>query len=131
MSCSACAQSINGFLEKKGMKQVRVSLTAGEAEFLNEAGVPEQELKKGIEGLGYHVADETSSKKHPNKFIRYLAICVPFTLILQLHMVGHLPALHGLMNPWVQLILCLPVYITGMYYFGRSAINSVLQRKSN
>src|SRR5450432_1225074 len=131
MSCSACVQTINGFLEKKGMKEVRVSLTAGEAHFLNETGFPEQELKKGIESLGYHVADETSLKKHPNKFIRYLAICVPFTLILQLHMFGRVPVLHWLMNPWVQGTLCLPVYITGMNYFGRSAINSLLQRSSN
>jgi P-type Cu+ transporter len=131
MSCSACAQTINGFLEKKGMKEVRVSLTAGEAQFLNVPGLPEQELKKGIEGLGYHVADETAEKKHPNKFVRYLTICVPFTLILLLHMLGHMKFLHWLMNPWVQLILCLPVYITGMYYFGRSAINSLLQRSSN
>ena len=122
MSCSACAQTINGFLEKKGMKQVRVSLTAGEAEFLNEAGIPEQELKKGIEGLGYHIADESSDIKHPNKFLRYLAICVPFTILLQLHMLGNLPFLHWIMNPWVQCILCLPVYITGMLYFGKSAI---------
>ena len=64
MSCSACAQTINGFLEKKGMKDIKVSLTAGEAYFRNEAGIPEQVLKKGIEGLGYHVADETTSKKH-------------------------------------------------------------------
>ena len=131
MSCSACAQTINGFLEKKGMKQVRVSLTAGEAQFLNEPGVPELELKKGIESLGYHVAEESSTKKHPNKFIRFLAICVPFTLILQLHMFGHMPVFHWLMNAWVQLVLCLPVYITGMYFFGRSAVNGIRQGDMN
>jgi P-type Cu+ transporter len=131
MSCSACAQTINGFLEKKGMKEVRVSLTAGEAQFLNVPGLPEKELRKGIEGLGYHITDETAEKKHPNKFVRYLSICVPFTLILQLHMLGHNSFLHWLHNPWVQLILCLPVYITGMNYFGRSAVNSLLQRTSN
>jgi Cu+-exporting ATPase len=131
MSCSACAQTINGFLEKKGMKDVRVSLTAGEAQFRNESGLPEQDLKKGIESLGYRVAEQAASVKHPNKFLRYLAICAPFTLILQLHMLGHGPLLHWLHNPWVQLILCLPVYITGMYYFGRSAINSLLQRSTN
>ena len=131
MSCSACAKTINGFLEKKGMKQVRVSLTAGEAQFLNEPGVPELELKKGIESLGYHVAEESSTKKHPNKFIRFLAICVPFTLILQLHMFGHMPVFHWLMNAWVQLVLCLPVYITGMYFFGRSAVNGIRQGDMN
>jgi P-type Cu+ transporter len=131
MSCSACAQTINGFLEKKGMKEVRVSLTAGEARFRNEAGIPEQELKKGIEGLGYHIKEKGTSKKHTNKFVRYLAICVPLTLILQLHMMGKGPFFHWLQNPWVQLILCLPVYITGMYYFGRSSINSIRQRSLN
>src|SRR5579864_2146401 len=122
MSCAACAQTINGFLKKKGMEDVRVSLTAGEAHFKNTLGIPEQELKKGIEGLGYHVAEEKSNKKYTNKFVRYLKICIPFTLILQLHMLGHLSALHWLMNSWVQLVLCLPVYVTGMYYFGRSAV---------
>jgi P-type Cu+ transporter len=131
MSCSACAQTINGFLEKKGMKDVRVSLTAGEAQFLNDSAVPEQELKKGIEDLGYHVAEDSAAEKHPNKFIRFLAICVPFTLILQLHMVSHGPLLHWLMNPWVQLLLCLPVYVTGMYYFGRSAVNGIRQGDYN
>jgi P-type Cu+ transporter len=131
MSCSACAQSINGFLEKKGMQQVRVSLTAGEAQFVNEVGVPELELKKGIESLGYHVADDHILKKYPNKFVRYLAICVPFTLILQLHMLGHIQVLHWLMDPWVQMAICLPVYTTGILYFGRSAIHSLRQGSPN
>ena len=131
MSCAACAQTVNGFLEKKGMKDVVVSLTAGEAHFRNEAGIPEPELKKGIEGLGYHVADEAGAKKHANKFIRFLGICTPFTIILQLPMFVHWPPLHWLHNAWVQLILCLPVYITGMYYFGRSAINGIRQGSYN
>src|SRR5579864_835886 len=131
MSCSACAHTINGFLEKKGMKDVRVSLTAGEAHFQNVPGLPEQELKRGIEGLGYHVAEATTNKKHSNKFVRYLSICIPLTLILQLHMLGHSSLLHWLMNPWAQLVLCLPVYVTGMYYFGRSAVQSLLQRSAN
>ena len=131
MSCSACAQTISGFLEKKGMKDVKVSLTAGEAHFKNETGIPEQSLKKGIESLGYHVADETTSTKHPNKFVRFLAICIPFTILLQLHMLGHGPLLHWIHNGWVQLVLCLPVYITGMYFFGRSAINGVKQGSYN
>src|ERR1700676_2242672 len=106
MSCSACAQTINGFLEKKGMKDVRVSLTAGEAHFWNEPGLPEKELKEGIEGLGYHVAEEISEKKHHNKFVRYLSLCIPLTLLLQSRMLGHSSLLYWLHNPWVQLILC-------------------------
>ncbi len=125
MSCSACAQTINGFLEKKGMQDVQVSLTAGEAHFRNESDISEKELKKGIENLGYHVADESSEKIHHNKFVRYLTFCVPLTLLLQLHMLGHGPVLHWLHNAWIQLIICFPVFITGMNYFGRSAVSSI------
>jgi P-type Cu+ transporter len=131
MSCSACAQTINGFLEKKGMKDVVVSLTAGEAKFRNEAGVPEQVLKKGIEKLGYHVKDKADSKTRPNKFVRFLIICLPFAVLLQLPMFGQGPLLHWLHNGWVQLLLCLPVYLTGMYFFGRSAINGIRQGSYN
>jgi len=125
MSCTACAQSVDGFLRRKGMDDVNVSLTTGEVNFRNQKGLPETELKKGIEGLGYHVADKHAVSKPFNKFLRYLLVCVPFTAILQLHMIGHLSWLHWLMNPWVQLLLCLPVYVTGMYYFGRSALASI------
>ncbi len=39
--------------------------------------------------------------------------------------------IHWLMNPWVQLGLCLPVYIVGMDFFGRSAIKSIRNRMPN
>ena len=32
---------------------------------------------------------------------------------------------HFLQNPILQIILCLPVYIIGLLYFGKSAINSI------
>jgi Cu+-exporting ATPase len=38
---------------------------------------------------------------------------------------------HGLMLPWVQFALCLPVYIIGMNFFGRSAIKSLLNGLPN
>jgi Cu+-exporting ATPase len=42
-----------------------------------------------------------------------------------LHMLHKWIPMHWLMNPWVQLGLCLPVFIVGMDYFGRSAIKSL------
>jgi Cu+-exporting ATPase len=49
--------------------------------------------------------------------------CLPFTLLLVLHMLG----LHStfLMDPWVQCALTLPVYVVGMSFFGRSALKSI------
>jgi Cu+-exporting ATPase len=43
-------------------------------------------------------------------------------------MIGHMGMMmnvHFLHNPFVQLALCLPVFIVGMNYFGKSAINSL------
>jgi Cu+-exporting ATPase len=131
MSCSACAQTIGGFLQKKGMQEVNVSLTAGEVSFQNTPAIPETELKKGISNLGYFVADGASQKKPLNRFLLYLGICVPFTGLLMLHMLARRPAFHWLGNAWVQFALCLPVYITGMYYFGRSAVSSLKSRMPN
>lgn len=130
MSCSACAQTIDGFLKKKGMQGVNVSLTAGEVSFQNAPSLPESDLKKGISNLGYFVADGTARKKPLNKFLFYLGICVPFTVLLMLHMLGR-HGFHFLQNAWVQLGLCIPVYLTGMTYFGRSAISSLRQRMPN
>ncbi len=130
MSCSACAQTINGFLEKKGMKDVRVSLTAGEAHFRMFQVYLNRNSKKGSKVLAITLRMQQQTKNIPTNLfvISPYAFLLP---ILQLHMLGHSPLLHWLMNPWAQLVLCLPVYVTGMYYFGRSAVQSLLQRSAN
>lgn len=129
MDCANCALAISSYLKKKGMQEVKVNPVSGEVLFeMVDAAVPEETLKKGINDLGYKVVDSAApvqqGQPEPmNRFLRYLLICLPFTLVLMLHM---LPVhLHWLMNPWLQLALCLPVYITGMQYFGRSAWKSL------
>lgn len=131
MSCSACAQTIEGFLKKKGMQEVSVSLTAGEVSFQHADNIPAAELKKGILNLGYFVSDGSVEKKPVNRFLLYLAVCAPFTALLLLHMFSHWQPLHWLGNAWVQFALCVPVYVAGMYFFGRSAISSLRMGKPN
>jgi Cu+-exporting ATPase len=131
MTCTNCALTINKYLEKEGMQKISVNPVSGEVMFdLNdESGLTK--LENGIEALGYQVAEKNgvstkkSEKKTINKFLRYVLICAPFTLVLMLHMLDGWIHLHWLMNPWVQLGLCLPVYIIGMSFFGRSAIQSI------
>jgi Cu+-exporting ATPase len=43
-----------------------------------------------------------------------------------LHMLDKWLPLHWLMNPWLQMALCLPVFIVGMRYFGKSAVKSLM-----
>lgn len=128
MDCANCALTISAYLKKQGMQEVKVNPVSGEVLFeKNGTKISEDILKKGITDLGYTVvaadAPAATGSGGMNKFLRYLLICLPFTLILMLHM---LPMhIHWLMNPWLQLVLCLPVYLTGMHFFGRSAWKSL------
>ncbi|ULQ52553.1 heavy metal translocating P-type ATPase [Flavihumibacter fluvii] len=132
MTCSNCALSVTKFLEKEGMKNVKVNPIDGDVHFeiVELDDLQQKNLTKGIESLGYFVVDErmqaqNNPEKRPmNRYLRYLLICLPFTLVLMLHMIPGLD-IHWLMNPWIQLALCIPVYLTGMYFFGRSAWKSL------
>lgn len=132
MTCANCALTIGKFLENKGMRQVKVNLIGGDVHFETEEEAREGELIKGIEALGYKVtpaaagAATAAPARTMNRFLRYSLTCAPFTLLLALHMIPALhEPLHFLMNPWVQLALCVPVYVIGMRFFGRSAWNSI------
>ncbi len=132
MTCSNCALTIDKYLRHEGMQNVKVNLVSGEVIFDVIEKESETKVHKGVESLGYKVmglaeAEKTASAKKPiNKFLRYVLICTPFTLVLMLHMI---PGVHDwapwLMNSWLQLALCVPVYIIGMSFFGRSAIKSI------
>ena len=130
MTCSNCALSISNYLQKQGLKNVKVNPIDGDVSFdKTNTEDKEEKLIKGIEGLGYKVGLPGSrAPQGPvamNRFLRYFLICLPFTLVLMLHMLERWLPLQWLMNPWLQLALCLPVYITGMRFFGRSALKSL------
>ncbi len=125
MHCNNCALSVHKLLEKKGLKDVYVDFANSEVKFRSEAGTEVPGIIKDIEGLGYkvhtseHIHDEHVHEKVENKFL----FCLVFTVPLFLHM--FLP-FHFLHNPYVQLALCLPVFVVGCVHFGKSAVNSVI-----
>ncbi|RYG42032.1 MAG: cation-translocating P-type ATPase, partial [Chitinophagaceae bacterium] len=142
MTCSNCALTISKYLQKEGMKDVKVNPIDGRVSFEN----PDKEtakLRSGISNLGYSVlsaSDNGHGHNHDHENFRTkffgnnkkrFLFCLPFTLVLMLHMFDKWLAIDWLMNPWLQLGLCLPVFIVGMDYFGRSAINSLKNRVPN
>lgn len=136
MTCANCALTINKFLEKQGMQQIRVNPIDGDVSFELIEGTDKNKLKKGIDDLGYHVSNNTAAdKKSKAAFlstnIQRLLFCLPFTLVLMLHMLESVLHIHWLMNPWIQLALCLPVFLVGMNFFGRSAIKSIRNKMPN
>jgi Cu+-exporting ATPase len=129
MDCANCALTINKYLQKQGASNVTVNPIDGDVYFELNGGGTKIQLAKGIESLGYKVV--TTEEKEAKKGKAFLSnhlqrfwFCLPFTLVLMLHMVPGVH-IHFLMNPWVQLILTVPVFFTGMSFFGRSAIKSM------
>jgi len=129
MTCANCALTIHKYLEKQGQDQVSVNLASGDVNFLLAPDSSTQQLEKGIQALGYHVHDAaapaTRQKRWLSTPLSKCLFCLPFTLLLLLHMLGPERVPHLLMHPWVQFFICLPVFILGMSYFGRSAWASI------
>ncbi len=128
MTCTNCALSINQYLEKEGLSEVKVNFIGGEVSFDLDEHKSKDTLAKGIENLGYEVINEgaTSATKKTKLFTNHLQrflFCLPFTLVLMLHMLPW--HIHFLSNAWIQLAICIPVYIVGMGYFGVSAVKSL------
>ena len=127
MTCSNCALTISKYLQKEGLKNVSVNVIDGEVGFMPDENGTQEKIKKGIEKLGYSVIDGKPATATRKKFLKTpqqkFWFCLPFTLILMLHMLPW--HIHFLMNPWVQFGVCLPVFIVGMNYFGISAVKSI------
>jgi Cu+-exporting ATPase len=127
MSCANCVLTIGKYLEKAGLQNITVNLIGGDVSFKLVGNTTRQDIRNGIESLGYNVqTGEVQPNAKNRKFLhtnlqRFL-FCLFFTLPMILSMIVEIP---WLMHPLVQLILCLPVYIVGMQFFGRSALKSI------
>ena len=132
MSCSNCALTINKYLQKEGLQNVKVNLMGGDVSFdLAENKTP-QNIINGIESLGYVVQTgeekNTLHKKFLSTHLQRFLFCLIFTVPLMLHMFVHI---RWLMKPLLQLALCVPVYFVGMSFFARSAIKSIINGMPN
>jgi P-type Cu+ transporter len=136
MTCSNCSLTVTKYLEKEGNRNVKVNLLSGDVIFDKAGDKDLEQVIKGIEELGYSVKTDKVESARPSKklfrnHLHRLLFCAAFTLPLMLHMLDRWVHISWLMNPWVQLALCVPVYVVGMDFFGRSAIKSIRNRMPN
>ncbi len=145
ITCSSCALSINKTLQKQGMQNIAINPINGNVVFDIIENTDITKTKKQVESLGYKVNEVSNNKHNHNdhnhddehnhsKYLTYFYISLPFTIILMLHMV---PGLHQtkighlIMQPWIQFALALPVFLMGMWVFGKSAFKSVIAGAPN
>jgi P-type Cu+ transporter len=128
MTCNTCANTVKKALEQKGLKDVQVSFANHEASFINQDQLSVSDIQLAIKDFGYSAkpaqdVDALEEHNHASNHTSFLFwLSLPFSLILFSHMLFH----DSFLNlPLVQFFLCLPVFAIGVYYFGRSAFQSI------
>lgn len=123
MTCGNCALTITNYLNKCGVKDAVANATTGEVSFTAPEEKNLEELYDGIDKLGYKVhRGEKSELPVFSRVKKLLILSTIFWIPLMAHMFVSWKFLH---EPWVQLLLTLPVYISGLFYFGKSALRSL------
>lgn len=127
MDCTNCALGIKKQLIKQGYKDVEVNFATAEVRFYDAS---EEEVSRAvalINSMGYRAylpeKEIVSIKKTIfNNIELKFWFSLIFTFPLLISMFIAWSVLH---QPYVQLTLCLPVYLLGMWHFGKSAFFSV------
>ena len=85
MSCTNCALSIDKYLRKEGMQQVKVNFIGGDVSFEHETLIPKEKLEKGIRSLGYTIKkdEDTSGHGHGHDHDHHFTGLFPFRNHLQ------------------------------------------------
>lgn len=123
MTCGNCALTITNYLSKNGAKNAVANSSTGDVSFTVEDEGKVDALYAGIEGLGYKIKVDTQDDSFSHSSMKpFLITAIIFWIPLMAHMFIDWAPLH---NPFVQLILTIPVYAIGVYYFGVSAIRSL------
>ena len=135
MTCSNCALSVSNYLVKQGFEEVKVNPVTGAVSFSSDIEIQVPKIKAGIKKLGYTLsdkdADQTVSKPFLHSNQQRFFFTLPFTAVLLLHMLPESMHPHWLMDPRIQCAICLPVFLTGMYFFGISGVRSLLHGAPN
>lgn len=124
MTCSSCAGSVTKTMTKLGLKNVDTNYITGEVRYENDIEVSFEEIKKAVDGIGYHATGQKKVNDGKLSAIeKKFLFTLPFSAILLLHM--FFPHDAFINHPWFQFSLCLPVFIIALIHFGKSAYGSV------
>lgn len=121
MSCTNCAKGIKKHLESKGIEGVNVNFSTGETSYNLNNKYTEKQVENIIKKSGYSIV--LQQKEGLSVVEKYFYFTLLFTPILFSHM--FFTEVEFLQSPILQFFLCLPVYLIGLLYFGKSAWHSL------
>lgn len=134
MTCTQCAVSVTNKLNTLGCTEINVNPITGEASVLVPDNLSSEEIANEISKLGYpsKIKNSVNPNNKKSKFgllEKQVIISILFTSPLLLHMFLNESSI--LMHPYIQLSLCIPVFIIGILQFGKSAFYSLRNRAIN
>ncbi|MAW30416.1 MAG: ATPase P [Flavobacteriales bacterium] len=124
MHCNNCANGIKLNLEKEGFTNVNVIFATGDVSCQLNQNQTEENVIEILSNLNYLVKKKVDNKKSEIFSLEKLFIISLFFTIPLLSSM-FVESNHLLKNPLNQLLICIPVYIIGLNYFGKSAWNSI------
>jgi len=136
MTCTNCAANVKKKLVNEGVADVHVDFISGEVRF-DPGEIKLQQIAQFISSIGYSTSGKVEQKQQTtdkkwSKTKRYLVLASIFTLpliLMHFFMIGGSDALAFIEeDPFVQLVICLPVYVIGVLYFGKSSYRAIKNR---
>lgn len=129
MTCGNCALTISNYLKKKGAEDIIANPATGNVHFSLPENIKQEDILNGITQLGYPVVkDVNDTNQYTNRLKTYWIISIICWVPAMMHM---FVSWHWLHVPWVQLFICIPVYIIGIIYFGKNALRSLVNKMPN
>jgi Cu+-exporting ATPase len=126
MTCANCAIGVENQLKKLGADDIKVNFALGEASFIAPKSISPDEIANGITRIGYksRIREHDKSEKQGLSSIeKKFWFSLIFTLPLITHM--FLPHDSFMQNPILQVCLASPVFILGVFHFGKSGLSSL------
>ena len=126
MTCANCAIGVENQLRKLGADDIKVNFALGEASFIAPKSISPDEIANGITQIGYksRIREHDKSEKQGLSSIeKKFCFSLIFTLPLITHM--FLPHDSFMQNPILQICLAFPVFILGVFHFGKSGLSSL------
>lgn len=129
MTCAHCATTVTGVLKNNGAECSIVDFSTGKVTFYLSENSKLEKIKEDITKAGYKVIESKNVLDYNYGYgislvEKRLLFTLPFTTIL---FFSHMFLSHDffLNMPYIQLLLCIPVFIVGNIHFGKSAWNSL------
>lgn len=132
LTCSHCVLTVEKTLKANGCENVSVNFATGEALFVPPASKGLDQIIAAINSAGYKAQkkkNEYSDNSHSSIVEKKFYFSLFFTVPLFSHM--FFPHDSFIQHPLLQFLLCFPVFLIGLSYFGKSAWGSVKSGSPN